>query len=194
MALTICKECGHQISKSASTCPSCGKKRTSPFTIGCGIGCAILLAISFIGTFIGMMEQEKLEKRPVAGPATTTPEKKTPEPVYEEVEASSLIRIYENNEVAADRSLKGGILIVRGKIHTIGKDILDDPYVTLSNYESSFNVVQCLFDKSSEWELVNLYGGQSVKIQGKVAGKMLGNVLMEKCKIIQSKKPSKPHP
>jgi hypothetical protein len=40
MALKACKECGHEISTEATTCPHCGKKnptgvRTSPIALGC---------------------------------------------------------------------------------------------------------------------------------------------------------------
>jgi hypothetical protein len=42
MALIKCKECGAQISSSASSCPQCGKKKPSA---GCGILLLILIAI-----------------------------------------------------------------------------------------------------------------------------------------------------
>src|SRR5689334_14300460 len=40
MAMKPCKECGHEISTEATTCPHCGKKnptgvRTSPIALGC---------------------------------------------------------------------------------------------------------------------------------------------------------------
>lgn len=36
MALTKCKECGHQVSKTAKACPSCGAK-IKHFLDGCGV-------------------------------------------------------------------------------------------------------------------------------------------------------------
>jgi len=48
MALIKCKECGHQISKNAETCPNCGaknKKKTSVITWICAgmLGLAVLI-------------------------------------------------------------------------------------------------------------------------------------------------------
>jgi hypothetical protein len=49
MALIKCKECGHQISKNAATCPSCGatnkKKRAN---LGCG-GLIVVLVVLYFG-------------------------------------------------------------------------------------------------------------------------------------------------
>lgn len=56
-ALTKCKDCGHQISKSAKACPGCGAKirRTSLFTWVV----AVILGLIFLGTIIGGPDKEK---------------------------------------------------------------------------------------------------------------------------------------
>lgn len=51
MALKACKECGHQVSKNAAACPSCGnpiKKKNKRTEIGCGgLFALVILAIIF---------------------------------------------------------------------------------------------------------------------------------------------------
>jgi len=57
MALTKCKECGHEIAKSAKACPSCGAKvkRTGCFTMGV----AIFLGLAVLGGIISSCEESK---------------------------------------------------------------------------------------------------------------------------------------
>lgn len=55
MALTKCKECGHEIAKSATACPNCGAKvkRTGCLTMGV----AIFLGLAVLGGIIGSCEE-----------------------------------------------------------------------------------------------------------------------------------------
>jgi len=55
MALTKCKECGHEIAKSAAACPNCGAKvkRTGCFTMGV----AVLFALVGVSAVIGSCEE-----------------------------------------------------------------------------------------------------------------------------------------
>jgi len=48
------------------------------------------------------------------------------------VTATKLLQDYEANEVAADAQYKKKIVEVSGTISTIGKDILDTPYISLA--------------------------------------------------------------
>ena len=43
MALTKCKECGHEVSTKAEACPSCGAKIAKK-----GMGCGTLLLVLFV--------------------------------------------------------------------------------------------------------------------------------------------------
>ena len=99
------------------------------------------------------------------------------------VSAETLIREYEANEVAADVAYKGKRLAVFGKVESIGKDILDTPYVTLSsNGEHAFASVQCMFDDAAIGHLSTLTKGVSVTVEGTCDGK-LGNVLLKDCSL-----------
>lgn len=107
----------------------------------------------------------------------------TPPPAAIKVDAKKLSADYEANEVSADNQYKGKIIEVSGTIKDIGKDILDDPYVSLETGNIIFGV-QCMFDKSDAGLLANLAKTQKITLSGKVSGK-LGNVILRDCKIVQ---------
>ena len=69
MALAKCKECGHQIAKSAPTCPNCGVKDPGkgPLDIkigGCGGCLAIIVVIWVIASLGSMFESD--DRRPAS--------------------------------------------------------------------------------------------------------------------------------
>jgi hypothetical protein len=48
MAMVQCKECGKQMSDTASKCPNCGKARTNRAAVfGLGLGAIILVIVLF---------------------------------------------------------------------------------------------------------------------------------------------------
>jgi hypothetical protein len=93
--------------------------------------------------------------------------------------AEALFRAYDENEIEADIQYKGKVLEISGKIDSIGKDIMDEPYVTL-RVGRTFGSVQCMFSKSSSQQLVRLRKGQAVVLKGRCAGKMV-NVILRGC-------------
>ena len=99
------------------------------------------------------------------------------------IQASQIVAAYVANEVAADISYKNRTLIVEGRIDTIGKDILDDPYVTLSAGESEFRSVQAAFKAEDLQQLANLSKGQLVKIEGTCEGLMM-NVQVNNSRLV----------
>ena len=56
------------------------------------------------------------------------------------VKASDLVGLYVQNEVNADNQMKGKEFYVEGKIEGIGKDIMDNIYVTLESRDVIRNV------------------------------------------------------
>lgn len=96
--------------------------------------------------------------------------------------ARNLIGDYKANEVSADASYKGRALVVTGLVDTIGKDILDTPYVTLNSGERiSFPSIQCMASRG-DTEFASLRKGQEIRVVGICKGKF-GNVLLESCSI-----------
>jgi hypothetical protein len=106
----------------------------------------------------------------------------TPPKTGTPVTARELIADYKANEVSADNAWKGRALLVTGLVDTIGKDILDTPYVTLSSGETtSFPSVQCTSSRGSN-EFAGLRKGQQIRVIGICKGKF-GNILLDSCSI-----------
>ena len=102
-----------------------------------------------------------------------------------QVSASKLMEAYKANEVAADAVYKNNKVEVTGYVNTIGKDILDNPYIALSTGEQyAINTVQCMFSKADEASLAKVSKGQQITLSGTVSGK-LGNVLVQGCQIVK---------
>lgn len=95
------------------------------------------------------------------------------------VSAETLMRDYTANEVAADAKYKDKLIEVSGVISSIGKDILNKPYVALQTSDVIFTV-QCMFDPSASSKLVNLTKDKSITVTGTMSGKM-GNVILKQC-------------
>ena len=96
------------------------------------------------------------------------------------VAAEALTAAYEANEVDADDRFKGRILEVSGVVDSIGKDLLDDPYVTLEG--ARFRRAQALFTKGDEPKLARLRKGQELTVKCRCDG-LFGNVVLKACSI-----------
>lgn len=102
-----------------------------------------------------------------------------------QVTAIKLIADYKANEVSADAMYEGKLIEVKGTVHTIAKDILDMPYITLSSGDPyGIESVQCVFTKEQEEELAGISKGKPITLQGRVSGKLM-NVIVRECRIIQ---------
>jgi tRNA_anti-like len=98
------------------------------------------------------------------------------------VDAINLVAVYYQNEVKADSLYKGHLVVVKGRISKIAKDVLDTPYITLGG-RLGISTLQCMFKRNDEEALGSLYPGQLVIVQGKVKGKMM-NVLLDDCRLL----------
>lgn len=102
---------------------------------------------------------------------------------YTRVTAADLTAEYKANQVAADEKYKNKIIEISGTIDSIGKDILDDPYVTLGGSDI-ITKVQCMFDKSNKSQLTSLSKDTKIVLRGKVSGQLM-NVLVRGCSIVE---------
>lgn len=132
----------------------------------CGIGC--LVTMNKFGT----------------AALNSGPGKAASQPTID-VKAVDLAAAYKDNEVAADGQYKDRNLVISGRVATIGKDILDSPYVTFATDPSNpyMENVQCLFGSGDQAALASLYKGEWVRIEGRCAGKSLINVLIRDCRL-----------
>ena len=93
------------------------------------------------------------------------------------VNSKTLYNAFSDNEIAADEKYKGKIIQVSGSIRDIGKDLMDDAYITLVGDEF-FGDVQCFFPDKTD--LVDVKKGQRVTVIGYCDGLFL-NVLLKNC-------------
>lgn len=148
-------------------------------------GIIVLLLIGFVGSLFND------DSKPSQSVATETKTEVAPEqskaPAEEvvKVTASKMIADYKANEISADATYKGKLVAVSGSVGSIAKDIMDNPYITITNDEAySFESVQCVFSKSQEAELAGVSKKQAITLQGRVSGK-LGNVIVRECSIVK---------
>lgn len=97
------------------------------------------------------------------------------------VQATELAAAYVANEIAADQKYKDRYWLVSGTVTSIGKEILDNPYIILQG-ESDLRAVQAVFDKEHEAKLASLQKGQQVRVRCRVRGLMM-HVQLDDCRM-----------
>jgi len=101
-----------------------------------------------------------------------------------EVTAWDLYAAYQENEIAADAQYDGKVLKVTGVVDDIGKDIMDTPYIVLTDGRLfALGGVQCFFNEQHEPELALLKKGEIVTVMGECTG-YLFNVSVEDCILV----------
>lgn len=100
------------------------------------------------------------------------------------VQAWELIASYETNEISADRTFKGKVFLVQGRVSTVGKDLMDNMYVSLEGNDDTFRQVQCFFADDQEDELTEIGQGSWVTLRGKV-DQLMGNVHLSDCRVMR---------
>lgn len=98
-----------------------------------------------------------------------------------EITAIDLFRSYQENEVAADEKYKGKKLAIIGTIGSIGKDIMDDPYISFK--DNYLGAVTCYFSKEDNNEISKLRKEDRITIVGQCEGLTLTNVILKNCRL-----------
>jgi hypothetical protein len=99
------------------------------------------------------------------------------------VSPMELVEQYATNEVAADQAYKGRLLEVTGTATRIGKDFLDNRYVTLDG-GNVLREIQCFFETEHNNELAAIQTGRTVTIRGRCDG-LMGNVGLKDCRFVK---------
>lgn len=189
-----CKYCKTDIPADAKFCPNCKKKQKGKGWLIAII--AIVVIIGIIGstgdtedttTDIANKGTETASNTNKKEKATEKTAKKTTEKSKEEVmkiDPETLITDYEANEVKGDEIYEGKTMELTGIVGDIGKDILEDVYITFEREEEfAFTAVQCYFkDEAQIKKVMELSKGDKITLQGKCDGKF-GNVLIKNCVI-----------
>ena len=145
----------------------------------------VVVVLAAIGS--NMSTPQTSTSAPQAQQAPTT-QQKTPTPTPKEavvkVTATELYAAYKANEIAADDQYKGKTLEVTGIVDSIGKDILDTPYIQLEG-GNSFSGVQCMLSKDESSKAASVKKGQKITLQGRGDGKALLTPIIRDCVIVQ---------
>ena len=195
-----CKHCGKEIAEDAKFCPGCGKRtdeKSAPvFHVDPEAekkhkkrGCLTWLVVGvllFGGCVAIFGDSDTPSPSEPATQSTTAPTEKpttvpTEEPVIE-ITPSELYNAYEENEVAADNEYKGKKVRITGTIEDIGKDILDDVYITIN--AGDYDEIQCYFEDQKQIDKVaTLKSGEEVTIVGECSGLSILNVVLQNCEL-----------
>jgi hypothetical protein len=144
------------------------------------------LAISFI--FVGVLGEKNLNtQNKIAekiAPADSIAQKQQELKQRKEstLTANQLVQFYAQNEVKAYNDFKGKKFYVVGYIEHIGKDIMDNTYVSLKSGDL-IRGVQCFIE--DENVLAQLHTGQKITVLGTDDGLMV-NVLMKDCTVVDN--------
>lgn len=107
------------------------------------------------------------------------------EPVKEvllEVWSYILYKEYSDNEIAADEKYKWKVFIVKWPIDNIGKDLLDNPYISLKA-DKYFWSIQCMLSDGEISKASKLKNWQTVSLKWEWRWK-LWTILMRECTIL----------
>jgi 6-phosphogluconate dehydrogenase (decarboxylating) len=160
------------------------KKMTVGMKILIGVG--ILIGIGIIGAAMDDSKETK-EIASAAGEsktATAQNAQATQEEIQKNtISAKALVDAYEANEVSADDQFKGKTVYVSGKVGDIAKDVLDNIYIILKTGDMEINNVQCYFDDAAT--AAKLSKGQKITLKGECKGKVILNVVVEDCELVQ---------
>lgn len=111
-------------------------------------------------------------------PLAPPPAMPAPPAAVIEIQASQLYAEYKDNEVRADTKYKGNWLYVSGTVNEVGKDVLDDPYISLVG-DNEYDTVQAMFAKSAIRQLAQLHKGERISLMCRGNGKMIINVMLD---------------
>ncbi|MFA5750782.1 MAG: hypothetical protein WC898_00625 [Candidatus Paceibacterota bacterium] len=140
-----------------------------------------VLAVVVLFIVIGISGGSKTPSQTAEGTNTV---KSEPQKEAIKVSATTLSNDYSANEVSADQKYKTNLVEISGIVYSIGKDILDTPYVSLKGDQYGVMNIQCMFSKNNETELAQVTKGQNITLSGTVSGKMM-NIIVNDCKIVK---------
>ena len=172
-----CSKCKEDIQPDAKKCKHCGSDLKNWF-----VRHKILtgLLVLFVIGIIGNIKNDTFNDSSISSNNTASQKEENKE-VTIKITARELYVQYEANEIQADDKYKNKLLEISGVIENIGKDILDDPYITLKT-DNVFGSIQCMLADSEKSKASQLQKSTPIVLEGKNTGKLL-NIIIRDCKI-----------
>lgn len=133
------------------------------------------------GAVAAVSAEQDRQSAEVQAAATAAQNGENPSANVLDVELTTLLSEYEDNEVRADSSFKKKIIRVTGRVDDIKKGLGGSPYITVGTGKA-FEIpqVQCSLAKESEGVIANLSKGDTITVVGRVSGLMM-NVHLSDC-------------
>ena len=94
--------------------------------------------------------------------------------------AANLEACYQENEIHSDELFKGKLIKVTGRVESISKDFMNEPYILLSTGQY-FQWIRCSLKDASQGS--SLRKGQKVAVTGTCSGMVMQSVIMDHCTI-----------
>ncbi|MDO8649145.1 MAG: hypothetical protein Q7R81_05180 [Candidatus Peregrinibacteria bacterium] len=177
MATQICRMCKQKIPLGAKKCGKCGSDlRSWPRRHPLLTGLLSIVGFVILVNALGGSSHSATD----ASVADSGTQQTAPAPIA--VSAVDLYAAYEANAIAADDQYDGKTLAVSGTVDSIGKDILDTPYVALQTGNIIFSVQCMLSDDVEASQAATLSKGARITVVGRNSGK-LGNIILRDCVI-----------
>lgn len=146
-------------------------------------GVRILIAVALLGIGTIFINPDGYKEAYVE-PLADKKEEARKEKERVTISAIALHKEFEANGVATEEKYKDKILVVNGIIGSIDRDILDSPFVTLQSDNPYITAVQCMFAEKDVSVISTLTKGQSVTVEGELAGDLF-HPLLRNCKVTQ---------
>jgi hypothetical protein len=155
------------------------KRRGLPIWLWVIIG-IIVLAV------IGNLSNRDTSSTPTTDSSSASSQQpSTPAPAPIRVSDEALTNEYVNNQFSADEKYKNQVLDVSGTVAAVDRDMLGNPYISLSNSQFIEDTVFHFTNNATDTaSLANISAGEQVIIQGTCKGKTGTEVDMEDCSII----------
>jgi hypothetical protein len=129
---------------------------------------------------LGSIGDQAPTEEPTAAPAP-----RAERDMFLEITSKKLLAAYKDNAIKADANYKLRYAQVSGKVAEVGKDLANNaPFVKVGSggaYE--FEHVTCYLRPDEVAEAAQLSKGKPVKVRGKVAGYLVGDVLLGDCSV-----------
>lgn len=100
-----------------------------------------------------------------------------------QVSSPALVAEFKENGVAAAQKYAGKRIRVTGVVHSVDRDIMDNPYVVLAGDQYGINNVQCMFPKEYASGLVSLKKDTRATVEGVFSSNLI-NVLLNYCTVV----------
>jgi tRNA_anti-like len=132
MKTQLCRDCKHEVSRRAKTCPNCGRPRPAlgPKQFFFGALVLLLLIAYFWSTPGDAPSESSVSSPPSPTASSVSPSSRGSEAIT--VSAKQLWSAYQQNEVSADARYRDRLLLVGGQVESINKDALDKVYLVLA--------------------------------------------------------------